>query len=336
MVLSGFESSAISSVLLSAKHGYISFTCLNQACGGGSAVEDGGNVTVSGTQDEINTALRSVWYAAPPDWNSPGQGAFETLSVLVDERDSTRGGDPYPGVPRTLLVKVAPVNDPPSIKGPANVATLEGRHTAIRGIEIHDVDAQETRGGAIEVTASISKAGGVVEPGSKLGLFFDRISNESKTFHGSLMSINTALAGLVFRGPPEFSGMVELDLTVDDRGNTGEGGSLSSFLTIPISVDSVNNPPEVRRDGGLLRGPEDKVMKVDGILIEDPDALGEKIRMTLEALYGTVSLRGDRSELEFMVGSGLRDSRMVVIGTLEVRDFNTLDIAAIPPGKTHD
>lgn len=314
---------------LAATYGRLFTTSINEASGI-SVVDDGGSLTLSGTQDKINAALTSVWYIAPLHWNSPGQGKFETLSVLVNEKNSTRDDDddPYPGEPRTLLVLVVPVNDPPSIQGPLNVAALEGRDTAIKGIEVQDNDAQETRGGAVEVTMSISEPGSVLQLGKTQGLIFSEETDESspgnKTFQGSLANVNRALADLVYRGPPEFSGMADLEVTVNDMGNTGEGESFFSSITTLIDVSSLNNQPRVVREGGRLRGPEDEAMKVEGVTIEDPDALGEKIELTVEALHGTTSLGSDALELEFVVGSGLQDTNMVVIGTLEVRHVDDL------------
>lgn len=314
---------------LSAKYGRLFTTSIHEASGL-SVMEDGGSLTLSGTQDEINAALTSVWYIAPLHWNSPGQGTFETLSVLVNEENSTREGDDdsYPGEPRALLVLVVPVNDPPSIQGPLKVTAVEGRDTAIKGVKVHDHDAQETKGSSVEVTMSISVPGSVLQLGRTQGLIFSQESNESspgnKTFQGSLGNVNRALADLVYRGPPKFSGIAELEVTISDMGNTGEGDAFFSSITTVIDVSSVNNKPRVIREGGRLRGPEDEAMNVKGVIVEDPDALGGEIELTIKALHGTTSLGSNVLELEFVIGSGLRDTSVVVVGTLEVRHFDNL------------
>lgn len=314
---------------LAAKYGRLFTTSISEASGL-SVVEDGGSLTLYGTQNEINAALTSVWYIAPLHWNSPGQGTFETLSILVNENNSTMDGedDSYPGEPRTLLVLVVPVNDPPSIQGPPKVTAIEGRDTAIKGVEVRDHDAQETRGSSVKVTMTISEPVSVLQLGKTQGLIFSQESNESspgnKTFQGSLANVNRALAGLVYRGPPEFSGIAELEMAISDMGNTGEGDAFFASVTTLIDVSSVNNKPRVIREGGRLRGPEDEAVKVEGVIVEDPDVLGGKIELTVEALHGTTSLGSDVLELEFVIGSGLRDTRVVVIGTLEVRHFDEL------------
>lgn len=321
LVLSGFESSAIISVNVSAKFGRL-LVSSSDADGNDESITDvGESLTLPGTQDEINLALGSVWYSAPLDWNSQGQNTFETISVVVDEQDSANGGDPYPGVPRTLVVLVAAVNDPPSLQGPPEITATESLTTMIDGIEVSDADDQDPVGGFIaQVTVSVAEAGSVVEVGSKLGLYIQESSDESMTFQGSLDNINNALASLTFRGPSEFSGTTELRVEVNDMGNTGEGGSMSASLLIPIYVRSVNNPPRVTREQGLvLGGFEDEQVQVDGIVVEDQDAGDGRVRLTVDATYGAVSFGYEQSELEFERGEGVLDEGATVLGTIEVR-----------------
>lgn len=321
LVLSGFEGSANISVRIAAKYGRL-LVLGSDGDGNDEFISGlGESLTLPGTQDEINAALESVWYSAPLDWNSLGQNTFETISVVVDEQESASGGDPYPGVPRTLIVMVAAVNDPPSLQGPSEIIATESLTTTIDRIEVSDPDGQDTVGGFIvEVTVSVAEAGSILKVGSSLGLYMRESSDESKIFQGSLENVNIALASLTFRGPLEFSGTTELKVDVNDMGNTGEGGSMSASLLMPIYVSSVNNPPRVTREQGLiLRGFEDEPIQVDGIVVEDQDAGDGRVRLTIEALYGAVSFGYEHSELEFERGDGLLDEGVTVLGTIEVR-----------------
>lgn len=320
VVLHSLETSSTLSVSMAVKYGRL-FMSDSEVIDEGvaSMAEAGHNLTFLGTQDDVNTALTTVWYAAPPDWNSPGQGTFETLTVMVDEPDRTHSSDSYYGVSRTLVIHVVPVNDPPSLRGPSEVVAVENYTTLIRGIELLDLDSHETRG-TIEATLSVTTPGAVLELGSGLGLYITQSSDERKSFQGTLHNINIALAGLTYRAPPEFSGKDELQVTVDDRGNTGEGGSLTASLSIPIFVSSVNNPPRVMREGGLfVSGVEDEELAVGGVVLEDPDSGGEIVRLTVEALHGSISFGGDVSELEFVQGTGLSDPGAVILGSIKVR-----------------
>lgn len=320
LVLSGFEQDAIISVRLGVRYGRIWVANPNEAVFADSLPEVVGNMTLPGTQDDINSALESVWYSAPLDWNSRGQDAFETLSVLVDEQEPTEGGDPYPGVPRTLIILVVPINDAPSLQAPTSFTLVQGATTVCSGIEVLDVDAGETDGARVEVSVSVPEAGSVVGLGSTFGLHILASSDSSMTFQGTLKNVNRALAGLTFRGPFEFSGMTELRIEVDDMGNTGDGGPLSDSLSVPIYVNSLNHPPLVVREQGLVvYGVENEASKVDGIVVADQDAGGGRLRMTIEALYGRASFGGTHPGVEFEEGDGLPDGVIALRGTVEVR-----------------
>ena len=319
VLLSGFESSAIISVSLMVEYGTLLAPGPSSTETLEPVAEAGENYTLSATQDDANAALEALWYVAPSDWNSAGQGTFEKLSVVIDDQNSAQGGDPYPGVPRSLVILVLPVNDPPSLRGPAEVIALESYPVSIFGIEAADPDVHESSG-VVEVTVSVAEEGSILELGTELGLYVSESSNESKTFQGSLKSTNNALAGLSYLGPVEFSGRTELSVTIQDGGNTGEGGSLSASLDIPIYVSSVNDPPRVTREGGLLLdGIEDEAIKLSGIVVEDTDAGAGQVRLTLDSLHGAISLPYEQLELEFDEGDGLEDATIVVIGSVEVR-----------------
>lgn len=281
-----------------------------------AADQAGKSLTLPGQQEEVNRALESVLYAPPANWNSIGQDTFETLSFFAYNDED---GEPSSDEAWTLLVRVTPVNDPPSLRGPADVIALESRTTVVRGIEVDDVDAHE-RHEVVEVTASVGQEGSLVELGTEMGLYVTQSSPQRKTFLGSVESVNEALAGLTYRGPSEFSGRDELLVTVDDRGNTGEGGSFSDSLVTSILVSSVNDPPRVMREGELLvRGVEDEAIVLAGVTVEDADAGGARVKLMLEARFGTVSVSTEDDELEFLEGDGVLDARVTVVGTIQVK-----------------
>lgn len=327
MVLSGFDSSAIISVRVSVEYGSLLALGSNTTQNRGPIAEARDNYTLPGTQDDVNAALKELWYVAPPDWNSARQGTFETLSVVIDEQESARGGDPYPGVPRSLVIMVLPVNDPPSLRGLPEVLALESYAASIFGIEAADPDVHESSNGVVEVTVSVSEEGSTLQLATELGLYVTQSSNERKTFQGSLKSVNNALAGMTYRGPLEFSGRAELSVTIHDGGNTGEGGSLSSSLYVPIYVSSVNDPPRVLRKGGfLLNGVEDETTVLSGIVVEDTDAGAGRVRLTLDALHGIMSFPSKQPDLDFEEGDG---ASTVVIGTIEVKGIACKAICCI-------
>lgn len=319
VVLSGAQPSTNVSLRMTVDYGRLLLAGEDDTDDIKAIVEAGEYLTLPGSHNEVNEALKGVWYAPPADWNSPGKGTFETLTVVPDEYDAAQGGVVNTGYRHTLIVRVVPINDGPSLQSPSEVTALERVTTILSGIEVYDVDSHEARG-VVEVTVSVAQPGSLLELGTELGLYVTQSLPESKTFLGSVKSVNAALAGLTYRGAQEFSGRDELTINVDDRGNTGEGGALNASATVSIFVSSVNNPPQVMRaDGLLLTGVEDEVVVLAGITLADEDAAGANMRITLEARHGAVSMNTESVGLDFIEGNGLRDSRVVIDGTIEVR-----------------
>ncbi len=125
------------------------------------------------------------------------------------------------------------INEPPTIApvGPQNL--VRDDNTGILPqlvfssgnqnlIVVDDVDAG---GAALEV--SLEAEHGVLSLSQVAGLTFlegDGSDDATISFTGSLANINAALAGMQFDAEQTFSGVGTLTVTVDDLGNTGDGG----------------------------------------------------------------------------------------------------------------
>lgn len=315
VVLSGFQSSTNITIRLTVDYGQL-FAARDPINDEIEPIAAAGEFLIRpGSQDEINSALENLWYVPSRNWNSPAHHTVETLSVSTYENNAEEFSTP----PSTLLIRVIPVNDPPSLRGPSEILVLESRSTVLEGIVMEDMDAHESHG-VVQVNVSVGEEGSLVELGTNVGLYVTESLPRSKTFLGSVRNVNSALAGLTYRGPPQFSGGDELLVTVDDRGNTGEGGVLSASLIVPINVRSVNDPPRVTRDSDtFLHGTEDESLWVKGVGVGDADAGNKSVKLTLEPRYGTITLRTDGLQLDFQEGRRQLDARTTIVGTLEVR-----------------
>lgn len=103
-----------------------------------------------------------------------------------------------------------------------------------------------TLNSAVAVSLSVN-SGSLTLSGSS-GLNFtvgDGEDDPTMDFTGDLETVNGALAGLAYRGAPNFNGSDVLQMEVDDLGNTGSGGVLEAIVTIPITVTPVSDPPEI-------------------------------------------------------------------------------------------
>ncbi|CAN0242048.1 unnamed protein product, partial [Hapterophycus canaliculatus] len=119
-------------------------------------------------------------------------------------------------------------------------------------------------------------------------------------------------------------------------GNTGEGGALSVSLTVPIYVSSLNHPPRVGREEGLiLDGVENEKIKVDGIVVVDQDAGDGRLRMTIEALYGKAHFGGAYSGLEIEEEDSLLGTTIDLHGTLQALNKALEDLSFIPDNHSN-
>ncbi len=67
---------------------------------------------------------------------------------------------------------------------------------------------------------------------------------------GTLTNINNALNGLTFTPNTNFAGGAQLQVAVDDQGNTGSGGPKLTNPTLFINV--IYTPPNLTATGGVL------------------------------------------------------------------------------------
>lgn len=153
---------------------------------------------------------------------------------------------------------VLPENDPPVLKstyatydsstkthdglsdviGSVDLLTVkEDKDIAVPGLAVRDVDLDvdgayifggdpgPKEDGLLEITLHASN--GTISLGAgAVGYIFlvgDGVDDRILAFRASLAGINRALAGLTYRGRPDFYGTDDLVVTVDDRGNHGWG-----------------------------------------------------------------------------------------------------------------
>lgn len=130
-------------------------------------------------------------------------------------------------------------NDPPQNNLPSGQST--NINTALvfstsngNGVSITDIDAGS---GSLQVTLSASN--GTLTLSGTSGLVFtsgDGTSDAAMTFTGMLASINTALDGLSFIPTTGFVGTASLQMTTNDQGNTGLGGTFTDSDTLAVEV----------------------------------------------------------------------------------------------------
>ena len=100
------------------------------------------------------------------------------------------------------------------------------------GVQIADDDA----GAAIlEVTINVTN-GDVILNTASVTVLSGASSSPTITFEGTVADLNTALANLTYSPTTDFNGIGEVEITVDDRGNTGAGGALTATESLFVEV----------------------------------------------------------------------------------------------------
>jgi hypothetical protein len=133
------------------------------------------------------------------------------------------------------------VNDPPVLTVPSGQSVNEDTNLILIGLSVADSDA-----GSASVRITLSATQGVLTLNSLGGLTFtvgDGTADASMTFQGTLVNLNNALNGLIYRGNLNYNGSDTLTITADDLGNTGAGGAQSDSETVAITVNAVNDAP---------------------------------------------------------------------------------------------
>ena len=211
----------------------------------GASYDGGTGVwTITDTVVNVNTALSNLVFIPAADNDQD-----TSISVLIDDGDED-GSGPLTG---TITLDVTPVNDAPVIAVPATQSMREGAtlvFSALNGnaISVGDVDAGS---GIVQVT--LAAANGTLNLSGTAGLTFvsgTGTGDASMSFTGTLTSVNAALNGLGFTATPNASGGANLDISVDDLGNTGAGGAHSASAAVPINIAGFFISPT----SGLLTG----------------------------------------------------------------------------------
>ncbi len=187
---------------------------------------------LTGSLSELNAQLGYLQYRPSADYVGT-----DALVMTVSDLGNTGAGGPLTGS-ATVELTITPVNDAPILTTPVALPAVEaGQDLSVTGIVIADVDAAN---GQLVVTVSASNgllrldsAGMSVTGGDAAA------GSASLTLSGSLAELNSALETLTYRGDERFSGIDTIAISVDDRGNTGEGGNLSDSAEIVVEVTPV-------------------------------------------------------------------------------------------------
>jgi hypothetical protein len=172
------------------------------------------------------------------------------------------------------------VNDAPLNTVPVAQTVAEDTNLTINGISIADVDAV----GPLLIV--VSATNGVVSLSQTTGLGFtlgDGSADSTMTFTGSLVNVNAALAGLLYRGNLNYNGSDTITLIANDQGSAGSGGAKSDTDSIAVTVTAVNDPPTATNLSAAETYTEDTALNLTDIVVTDVDSVAVTATLTLSA-----------------------------------------------------
>ncbi len=162
----------------------------------------------------------------------------------------------------------------------SNYITNEDTSVTLDPIVFIDADA-----GASQLQATIDVANGTMNLSNTSGLNFttgDGSDNSSLIFVGTMTDINAALSAIEFQPDINFSGAATVDITINDQGNSGSGGPLTTMTRLIIDVNPVNDSPVINNNTGALISVGDTLTLTPAMLLEgDPDDNGADLTYTV-------------------------------------------------------
>ena len=231
-------------------------------------------VSLTGSLTNLNTALGSLMYQGLQHFNG-----IDNISLIVNDQGNTGTGGSLTDA-KDIKVTVEAINDAPTLSIPASITTNEDVEVSISGLSITDVDADETVGSKLVVVLNVSN--GALTFSNLTGVEFlsGANGNDAMQIRGSLTDLNNALASLSYKGLTNYNGPDTLFISVNDQGNTGDGGPKSSNETIAITVNAVADTPFL--EVTPISGTQGQTQALN--IVATPGAPGETLRVTINGL----------------------------------------------------
>lgn len=196
------------------------------SAGGVTASGTATSRTLQGTLTALNTYLGNNHLKYTTALNAT---ANVTLSIAInDNGHSGSGGAQSASVSRTITVN--PVNDAPTLLAPAFLPVFTAGNAPVSGVVLADVDA-----GSGGMTVTLVAPSGITLSGASGDGVTASGSGGTRAFNGSLSALNSYFAaGTARMSGPGFTGPANLQITINDNGNTGSGGAKSASASVQL------------------------------------------------------------------------------------------------------
>lgn len=235
------------------------------------------DVAIAGTVQVVNGDSTTFEVATPP---AHGTLAFtaDGASFVYTPNPDYNGSDTATVLARdgdrealaTVDLTIVAVDDPPTVTVPQPLTTTAGTPLVVSGrsaIRVSDVDAVTT-------TVALTVENGSVSLGGTDALTFaegDGVSDETVRFSGSVEAVNEALLALTVIPPIGFTGLITVDVDVNEDDAPEAPQASDSFV---VGVGNVDLPPTVTI-AKTLKANAGIVEPVAGTSIADVDAFAD-------------------------------------------------------------
>ena len=233
-----------------------------------------------------------------------GEDSF-TYELNDEDGESTQG---------VVTITVNAVNDAPTLQIPTDKYTDEDTPIDISDILVNDIDIADSE---MKMDIFVENAGITLSTVDGLSFIAGDGENDSQlTFTGSMDNINVAANIITFTPEEHFNGVVTVQVTINDIGGNGSGGDLEATGEFTVTIDAVNDAPEINSPG-TQGNDEDNEFAIYGLNVDDLDA-GEstnEVQLSMSAENGRISLY-TLDGLTFTTGDGELDSEMIFTGDI--------------------
>ncbi|MFA7488287.1 MAG: hypothetical protein WCY72_09415 [Lysobacteraceae bacterium] len=182
--------------------------------------------TLQGSRTALNSYLAggNLRYTTAP--NATANVAFSI--GINDNGHSGSGGAQSASANRTITVNA--VNDAPTLSAPGFLPVFASGTAAVSGVGFADVDA-----GSGGMTVTLVAPSGITLSGASGDGVTASGSGGTRAFNGSLSALNSYFAaGTARMSGPGFTGPANLQITINDNGNTGSGGAKSASASVQL------------------------------------------------------------------------------------------------------
>lgn len=173
----------------------------------------------------INSSTGELTLNAAADYETKSSYSLEVIASDASSHTAANA----------LTISVSNVNEPPVLTASASQNIAEATATPITGISISDPDADTN-----PITLALSAATGSFTGTSGAGVTVSGSGTNSITLTGSQTSLNAFISGnhISYTSVAGATGSITLNITSNDAGNSGSGGTQTDSKTKTLNVSS--------------------------------------------------------------------------------------------------